>query len=305
MPLISLFAIDKPVIDMSDADHVLHGKVVSKFEDEFAEYVGAKYAVGVCSCTMAIYLVLEYMKHAPLKVELPTMLPPVVANAVIHSGVQWQFVDNATWMGQHYTLASNDVFGRVVDSAQYVADSQHKYSSAYATLYSFYPTKPIGGIDGGMVVTDDRGLCEWLRLAINNGMTAGASSWERASRFPGWKAYMSTAQAMVARDAFHKWPERRKRIDEVAKAYDSQLSRANGRSHHLYQVFSEDEWELFESSEITVGLHYLCLHSQLCYQSYGAGSFPKSESIAQKIVSIPFHHQLTDEQVERVIKAVK
>ena len=56
--MIPLFNINNYKIDTSNFSHLLHDKVVTEFEKNFAEYVGAKYAVSFNSATNAIFLAL-------------------------------------------------------------------------------------------------------------------------------------------------------------------------------------------------------------------------------------------------------
>jgi dTDP-4-amino-4,6-dideoxygalactose transaminase len=57
--------------------------VVNEFENTIANYVGAKYAVSVNSATSAIFLALL---NKNITLNIPTMIPPVVLNAIITSG---------------------------------------------------------------------------------------------------------------------------------------------------------------------------------------------------------------------------
>ena len=306
--MINLFQMPTVKVEIGPDTHLLHGKVVEVFEDEFAKYVGSNYACGVSSCTMAIYLTLTYLKHMDLKVNLPTMIPPVVANAVIHSGVKWQFIDNPGWMGNAYTLAENPILGRIVDSAQYVSKDCAKFNGAFATLFSFYPTKPIAGIDGGMIATDNVEFYRWLRKAVMNGTSgAAANSWDRPVEFPGWKAYLSTAQAMVARSLLYTWPERRARIGEIETLYSKVFHRIN-RGYHLYIIDVDENIGFCERMSVRgvgCGIHYYCLHKMACYAGYGAGKLSNSENACGRVVSLPFHAGLSDENVDYIIKAVR
>ena len=52
--MINLFNIPNYKIDTADFNHYLHSTHVKEFEDNFCEYVGAKYACSVNSATSAI-----------------------------------------------------------------------------------------------------------------------------------------------------------------------------------------------------------------------------------------------------------
>ena len=85
--MIQLFNINNHIIDTSKFSNLLHDEVVVEFENKVANYVGAKYACAVNSATSAIFLCCTKGKFlAPRTIKIPSMIPPVVANAILTSG---------------------------------------------------------------------------------------------------------------------------------------------------------------------------------------------------------------------------
>ena len=99
--MINLFHINNHKLNTRDYSNLLHDKVVDKFEQTIAGYVGAKYAVSFNSATSAIFLAL-IGKRTTIKV--PSIIPPVVLNAIITSGNQYEFTDDVDWVGGSYLL---------------------------------------------------------------------------------------------------------------------------------------------------------------------------------------------------------
>ena len=64
--------------------------------------------------------------------------------------------------------------------------------------------------------------------------------------------------------------------------------------------------QALEAEGIGTGVHYNALHLHPQYRRLGhkKGDFPNTEDIGDRTISIPFSHQLTDRDVEDVIKAV-
>ena len=118
--MINLFHINNHVIDTSKYSNLLHDSIVTKFEDTIADYVGAKYAVTFNSATSALFLAL-LDKNTTITV--PSMIPPVVLNAIITSGNQYDFYDDVNWVGDSYLLHD---FGdyKIIDSAQKLDKNQ-------------------------------------------------------------------------------------------------------------------------------------------------------------------------------------
>ena len=70
--------------------NLLHDRVVREFEENFAKYVGAKYACSANSASSLIYLAaLRYQN-----MNIPSMIPSVVPNAIINAKSHFNFVDD-------------------------------------------------------------------------------------------------------------------------------------------------------------------------------------------------------------------
>ena len=100
--MINLFNVNNYVIDTSKFGNHLNGKVVRKFEEDFCEYVGAKYGCTTSSATNAIFLA---TLNKDTNIKIPSIIPPVVLNAVIHAGNAYSFNDDINWVGHPYVLA--------------------------------------------------------------------------------------------------------------------------------------------------------------------------------------------------------
>ena len=120
--MIQLFNINNHIIDTSNYSNLLHDKIVNEFEFKILEYVGAKYAVTFNSATSAIFLSLL---NKNITLNVPSMLPPVVLNAIITSGNDYKFTDNTDWVGGSYVLHNFKDY-KIVDSAQKIEKNQFK-----------------------------------------------------------------------------------------------------------------------------------------------------------------------------------
>ncbi len=318
--MINLFNIKKPVIDFNKFDHNLHGTIVTELENQIADYLDVKYCVATNSCTSAIFLVCKWYQHrfSSLSVKIPTMLPVVVPNALSHAGVGYNFIDNTDWIGGHYYINCDSVFS-IIDSAhEFSKDAISEYNQEmskrrndntdrWAALYSFYPTKPISGIDGGMIATNSEELAEWLRIAIMNGTSWCEKSWQRKNIMHGWKYYMSSAQAYVALESFKEWPKKKARLEEIRAMYDHAFDMHHS-SEHLYRVvgsrfYNGQKKHDLKESGIETGIHYPCLHTQKLFRNNKV--LERSEKKAHSTISIPYHEALTDKEVAKVISVIK
>jgi dTDP-4-amino-4,6-dideoxygalactose transaminase len=182
--------------------------------------------------------------------------------------------------------------------------------------FSFYPGKNLGGYgDGGMLTTADSDLAEQVRTMRNYGQRR---KYEHATL--AWNRRLDTLQAAVLRVKLHHlddWNESRRRHAELY----SRLLESSGLElpqtvaqaehvFHLYVVQTPQPDRLvahLKDGGISAGLHYpVPIHLQEAYRErgLGRGSFPVTESVASRVVSLPIYPELTQEQIERVANAV-
>tara|TARA_R110002012_G_scaffold77447_6_gene196596 strand:- start:4030 stop:4989 length:960 start_codon:yes stop_codon:yes gene_type:complete len=309
--LINLFNLNDYTIPMGDFDHHLHGSIVTEFEEEFAAYVGAKYACSLSSATNAIFLI-ALSKRQTYKV--PALLPAVVVNAIVNAGCDVKFIDNWSWVGGSYLLHDYEDF-KVIDSAQRVDRNQFKNEASDEDLmiFSFYPTKPVGGIDGGMIVSNDKEKIDYFRTMVMNGMSYSENNWDRVPKYVGWKMYMSSAQAYVALQNLRKLDDKKSRLAQVREVYNQQFKLEN-TSDHLYRINTPERNEVKKYAYdrgITTGIHYKPLHHtqlygsmMLSYDLNGSLKLSGSEHEGATTLSLPFHEGLTDSDIEQVTSTI-
>lgn len=302
--MIPLFHIPKHSIDTARFSNLLHDKIVREFEERFANYVGAEYAVSFNSATSAIFLAF-YEEYE--EVEIPSILPPVVANALSTAMCEFSFVDNTQWVGHSYVLHkwSDCCF---IDSAQRVDRNQFKNEARDSDLmlFSFYPTKPVSGSDGGMIVSNNKSAIDQLRERANNGMSQEANSWERKQTSIGFKMYMNSIQAYIASENLKNLDYKREHLSFVRYNYNVSFGLVN-TSDHLYRAKVRNNVEFVKKAKeagIECGIHYQALHHNPLFQ-YAGPALPKSDEAARTMVSIPFHENLTKREMEIVIEFVK
>ena len=302
--MIELFNIDHYTINTSNYSSLLHDEVVNKFEKSIADYVGAKYAVSFNSATSAIFLALL---NKNVTVKIPSIIPPVVPNAISTSGNSYEFVDNITWVGDSYIMHN---FGdyKIIDSAQKLEKNQFKKECNPNDLmvFSFYPTKPVGTCDGGIIVSDDEEKINYFRMLALNGMTYSKDNWDRKIKFIGYKMYMNSIQADIALRNFDSYEDKINKLSYIKQYYNDKLG-YNNTSNHLYRIRVNNR-DLFVQNMkelgIQTGIHYKAAHLNSVYSNSDV-SLPLSEREEKVTVSIPFHEKLSITSMEIIVEAVK
>ena len=307
--MIQLFNINNHTIDTSEFSNMLHDDIVIQYEKKIADYVGAKYACAINSATNAIFLIMkmeEYMN--PRTVKIPSIIPPVVANAIITSGNRVRFYDDVKWVGDSYILHKFRTY-KVVDSAQKLEPNQFRKECKPNDLmiFSHYPTKPLGGADGGVIVTDDYKKYKWFKQAVLNGTTFSNNNWERGISFPGYKFYMSSIQAKIIMNNFEHYDKKISTLDKLVDIYNKELGYKN-TSKHLYRIEVVNQEKFIDDMKragIVCGIHYPALHLNSTYNDGKKINLPKSENVEKHTVSLPMNEKISFIELEYLISKVK
>jgi len=304
--LINLFQI--PKVDLSiDFDNVVHGKIVREFEERFAAYVGAKYSCSTVSATAAIFLALRLAQRYDVEniATVPSLITTRFLSTIIHSGMSYEFTDNVFWVGNTYELYDGSF--TITDSAQRVEYNINKDIGGDLCIYSFYPTKPVSGICGGMIVSDDEEKITWLQKASHFGENFSAESWKATPEFMGWQKFMTSPQAYVALENLKTFPDKRNTLNDIRFSYINNLKcdMVTQHSDHLFRIRVKDNVKLLNDMEkagVVCGIHYKPAHLDKVYGK--KVSLPKSERDGNEVVSIPFHEFLTANEIDKVIELV-
>lgn len=306
---INLFNIPNYSIDTSKFSNFLHDKIVQEFEKNICEYVGAKYACTINSATNAIFLI---FLNKNININIPSLIPPVVPNAIITSGNKINFVDDIEWVGDSYILHD---FGdyKIIDSAQKLEKNQFidEANPNDLMFFSFYPTKPVGSCDGGIIVSNDINKINYFREASLNGMSYSEHNWEREIKFPGYKMYMNSIQAFIANENLKKLDYKKSKLETIRNYYNENLKLSN-KSEHLYTINGIKNREKlildFKNNNIVTGIHYHALHLNSVYKKYTINkdyNLPLSTKQGESTISIPYHENLTIENMDKIIKILK
>ncbi len=209
------------VVDTLKSGWVAKGPRTNEFENKFAEYLGAKHAIAMNSCTAALHVALVTKGIGPGDEVITTpMTFASTASTVIHTGATPVFADvdyttacidpdeiekkitskTKAIVPVHYSGQVCDL-DRIYEIAEkhglFVSeDAAHALWSRYkgrlignklqgTASYSFYATKNLCTGDGGMLVTDDDEIDRKARIFAGQGMSKNA--WNRYAKGGTWK----------------------------------------------------------------------------------------------------------------------
>jgi len=184
-------------------------------------------------------------------------------------------------------------------------------------IFSFYPAKVLGTAgDGGLVCTNDDGLARKIKAFRDNGRVDSVDVVECF----GWCTRLDNLHAALLSmkfNYFEPWIERRRAI---ARMYDQGLSgipglipppRSDGDYFDVYQnyvvrcVKRDELFTHLQKSGVEVLISWrVPMHRQ---KALGLEHFklPMTERISAEVISLPMYPELTDDEVEFVIEAIK
>lgn len=308
--MIQLFKVQTPVVDTRTFSNLLHDKIKTEVEEKAADYVGAKYSVTVSSATDAIFLSLKQLCEN-VSCTVPSLVTTRFLNAISYSGNDYEFTDDTTWVGHEYVLYESDST-RIIDSAQRFDKNQYcnECKADDVLIFSNYPTKPLGGLSGGIVVSDNKEKIEWIRQASRFGEDFHTDSWKGKSNFKGYQMFMNSVEAYFVNEAFKEYPEKIKRLEYVRNKYREELGDyvVTGDSNHLFRIYVKDNLKFMRhmmDNKVIVGIHYHPAHLNQVYNYGKAWPCINSEYAGKTVASIPFHDGLTDSEIKQVIKLIK
>jgi len=224
-------------------------------------------------------------------------------------------------------LARRHELALVEDAAQAFgarADGRAVGGAGTFGCFSFYPTKNLGGVgDGGLVTTRDAALDRAVRRLRNHGQEAGAGGDYEHAAIGGNFRLDALQCAALATKLPHVARWNAERI-ELARRYDEGLRAAGLLDHvqppprgdagahvyHQYVVRAErrDELRAFLAARaIGASVYYpRPLHLQPCFRELGyrVGDLPIAEQAAREVLALPIHPGLAPAQVDAVVEAL-
>ena len=190
------------------------------------------------------------------------------------------------------------------------ASYEGRKSCALSTIgcTSFFPSKPLGCYgDGGACFTSDEGLAKKMRQIMSHGQ-------DRRYHHPllGINGRLDTLQAAVLLSKLEIFDEEVAARERIGVRYSELFSgkvitpyiepgNTSVYAQYTIQVEKRDKVAVkLQEKGIPTAVHYpVPLHLQPVFSGLNklAGSFPVSESVANRVMSLPMHPYLTDAQL--------
>ncbi len=215
---------------------------------------------------------------------------------------------------------------RIVEDAAQAIGARRRIGGAWrmagelgwVTGFSFFPSKNLGAWgDGGMMVTSDGAVAERLRKLRLHG---GAKQYHHDE--VGTNSRLDSLQAAVLLAKLPhlaSWSDQRRRhaayytkaLADVSAVRTPVVDACNEHIFHQYTLRVERRDELqahLKSKGIGSAVYYpVPLHLQQCFShlGYRRGQFPEAERAAAQVLSLPVYPELTRDQLDYVVDAIR
>ena len=339
-----------------DTNAFILGGEVAALEHEIADYCGTEHAVGCASGSDAILLALMSLGVGPGDEVITTPYSFfATVSSITRLGATPVFVDieadtynidssrietvltrntkaiepvhlygQCADMEAINAIAAKRLIPVVEDAAQAIgADEKGKRAGSMSAVgcFSFYPSKNLGGLgDGGMMTTDDDALAEKLRALRVHGAEE-----KYFHKYVGLNSRLDGFQGATLRAKLphlEMWTEQRRENaaryrmlftdaglteqvvlpterENCRHIYNQYVVRVPGRRDALRAHLTE--------RDVGTDIYYpVPLHLQECfaYLGYREGDLPESERASRETLALPIFPELKPEQQEYVVSSI-
>lgn len=321
------------------------------FEAAFASYCGVRFGVGVDNATNGLFLALKALGVGPGD-EVITVSNTAVptAAAIVAAGTAPRFVDidpdtylmdvdrlEAAITARTRCILPVHLYGQCVDMAgvsavaakhglavvedcaqAHGASQQGRKAGAMSDMgvFSFYPTKPLGGYgDAGMVVADNEALDRKLRRLRFYGMDSVYYSEEA-----GYNSRLDEIHAEILLRKLARLDGYIAKRQALARRYDRLLggtslklpvlSPGNVHVYYIYVCAHPQRDRIIEELKkrnIIVNISYpwpIHVMRGFSHLGYKEGDLPHTEKAAREIFSLPMYPALDHAAQDRVCQAL-
>ena len=333
---------EEAAVDALRNESFVGGESVSKFEEEFAQYTGTKYAASVNSGNSALQISLMSLGIGDgSRVITPTNSFIASANCIRMTNAETVLsdidmndgeIDISNCKDKVDAIIPVHIYGNPCDfdsvksfanekKIPIIEDACQAHGAEYKGkkvgslgdigCFSFYPTKnmTVGG-DGGMATTDNEEIVQKIKSIRDNGRKT-KNEFDKL----GFTMRLNTVNAAIGRIQLKHLDEKTSRRREIVSIYRENLTQdcilpenKQGKSvYHQIVLKHEKRDEIrreLTNNDIGSSIYYETpIHKQEIYRSYGL-ELPNSEKFSKLFLSLPSYPQLTNDQVIEICECV-
>ena len=325
---------------------------INQFEELFKQHLGVQYAIATSSCTGALHMGLAALGVGPGdEVIMADTNWIATAAPIVHLGAKPVFVDilpdswcidpalaEAAITPRTKAIIAVHLYGNLCEMEQLLAigekygipvieDAAEAIGSVYHGkragsmgkfgTFSFHGTKTVTTGEGGMFVTNDPELYEYVLTLSNHGRARGQTR-QFWPDMVGFKFKMSNIQAAIGCAQLERIEELTKRKREILSYYRDCLAHLSGVSINPEPagiingawmptvvfasetgVTREQLQAAFKAENIDARVFFHPLSSLPMFETITSNSI--SLDIPERAINLPSYHDITQNEQDRVI----
>ena len=356
----------KAILDALDATLLTDGPKLREFESAFARFTGAKYAIGVSNATAALHLCIKSLGiGSGDEVIVPDMTFVATANVVMLSGATPVFADvenetmniSAESIRDKINSKTKAILpvhfaGKVCDitkiikiakenNLSVIEDCAHAIGARYgkkhvgnfgnAGCFSFYPTKNITTIEGGMIITNSKKIADYVSSARNHGLNktlvqrySSGKPWDYDMIESGYNYRLDEIRSALGLSQLGRIKKLNTQRKKIFEYYNKRLNGINGLitpqssvlDDHVYHLYimkvkknnnvSRDElFTKLEEYGIKTTVHYKPLHMFTAFKKLKNSNLENSEHLYEEVISLPFYPNIPKKHQDYVIDCIR
>nr|MBI5456063.1 DegT/DnrJ/EryC1/StrS family aminotransferase [Candidatus Levybacteria bacterium] len=341
------------ILKVIKSGSVTQGERVEEFEKNFSKYIGSKYAVATSSGTSALFLSLLALGIGAGDEVITTPFSFIASsNAILYTGARPVFVDinertfnidekliekkinNKTKailpvhlyglpsdMESINAIAKRNKLFVIEDACQaHGAEYKNRKVGTFGDLgcFSFYATKNMTTIEGGMITTNNKKLYEKLKLLRNHG-----SKTRYYHDILGYNYRMTDLSAAIGLEQLKKLENNNRKRVYNAEYLSKSFAKINGIRvpfipkdyKHVFHQYTlllnkgikrDEVVKKLKKAGIMAEVYYpLPIHKQKLYESLGyKEKLPVAEKISKAVLSLPIHPYVKNQELKQIISGI-
>lgn len=343
------------------------GPTLRKFESAFAKFTKAKYAIGVSNATSALHLSLKALGISKGdEVIVPALTFVATASSVLLTNATPVFADIEK---NDYNISPNSIRKNITQKTRAIVvvhfagnpckmdeisriaqqhglfvieDCAHAIGAKYknqhvgtfgdAGCFSFYPTKNITTIEGGMIITNSKKIANYVSTARNHGITKSlveryskGRPWDYDVFEAGYNYRLDEIRASLGISQLKRINKLNSQRKKAFEYYNRKLQSVKGiitpqpskninHAYHLYILKIQKEFKisrdaLYEKllrNGIQSSVHYKPLSEFTTFKKLGKSYniLENTREFYKQAISLPFYPQISKNKQDLVISCI-
>lgn len=324
------------------------GEFIDRFEEAFKQVTGSPHALSVCNGTVALHLALHSLDIGPGdEVIVPTFTYIASVNTIAQTGAKPVFVDcqESDWLidpddirrkitARTKAIVPVHLYGAICDMDPIMAIAREyglavvedcaealgarkagRHVGTFGDIgtFSFFGNKTITTGEGGMIITQDKGLAERMRLVKGQGMSLARRYWHTEL---GFNYRMTNICAAIGLGQIERLPQILTRKREIGQLYRKLLRDVPVTFQRVPKDVASSDWLIslllppgvdrdavisaMREDNVDSRPTFYCAHIMPVHQRTDE-RHPVSEDVSARGISLPSYPTMSDETVTRVV----